>query len=138
MIVPAVFILFIKFTDQGSNSIISNVHTSAALYTIQTRVNNFIDSSEVNNTEYFAKEKEIFASVKESLSLGLFIMFSSLTIVTIFQIFITIKYISTTVGLAFEVSYTCWCIALASVLTYLALVADQFDQLRVSFLHYMW
>ena len=118
---------------------ILNVNTSAASNSANSRVNNFIDTStEENNTEDFAKETEMFASVKESLSLGLFIMFSSLTIVIIFQIFITIKYISATDSLAFQVSYTCWCIALASVLSYLALVADQFENLRVTFLHHIW
>ena len=118
---------------------ILNVHTSAASNSANSRVNNFIDTStEENNTEDFAKETEMFVNIKDSLSLGLFIMFSSLTIVIIFQIFITIKYISTTDSLAFQVSYTCWCIALASVLSYLALVADQFENLRVTFLHHIW
>ena len=74
---------------------------------------------------------------KESVSLGLFLIFTLLTIVLIFFVFITIG-MSSTENILSKTSYIAWCIELMLIIVYLALAADDVDQIRLELINIMW
>ena len=73
---------------------------------------------------------------KESVSLGLFLIFTLLTIVLIFFVFITI--VSNTENILSVTSYILWCLELMLIIVYLALAADDVDQIRLELINIMW
>ena len=90
-----------------------------------------------NDKKYAAKCYDLLTSYKqiqESVSLGLFLIFTLITIVSIFFIFISI----TTDGLFNTICGTLWCSALLLILGYLGLAADEADQVRINLVDNMW
>ena len=74
---------------------------------------------------------------KESVSLGLFLIFTLLTIVVIFFIFVTIRMLRTEFNMVVT-CYIVYCIQLILIIVYLALAADDTDKIRLDLINTMW
>ena len=98
-----------------------------------------IDDQEEKNycMQVFKTQLQNHIMFKESVSLGLFLIFTLLTIVLIFFVFITIG-MSSTENILSVTSYIVWCIELMLIIVYLALAADDVDQIRLELINIMW
>ncbi len=90
-----------------------------------------------DSIEFLREESEIFSLMKESMSSSLCLVFSLITVTAIFFIFGTITNLAE--GTFFYILCNIfWCFNLCLILIYMALVADEFDRLRIDFIGYMW
>ena len=99
--------------------------------------NNVMGKQNLESIEFLRRESETFSLMKESMSLALFLIFSLITVTAIFFVFNTISQLGNE-GLFYDLCSIFWCFNLCLILIYLALVADEIDELRIDFIGYMW
>ena len=99
---------------------------------------NFNFDKSDNSILNIIEETKCFANLKESLSFGLLSIFSSLTIICIFMVFTTIRSFFAYDSATMMICNATWCANLCFILIYLAVVADQVDQLRMETIHKLW
>ena len=93
--------------------------------------------------EFLKIESKVFLEMKESMSTPLFIIFTCITVVDIFFIFTTIRNFSIVLpnveeSVTHHLVDVFWCIQLSLILVYVGVVADEFNELRIVFIDYIW
>ena len=105
-----------------------------------------LSSRERNAHDFIAflkVESKVFLEMKESMSTPLFIIFTCITVVDIFFIFTTIRNFSLVLpnveeNMTEHLVDVLWCIQLSLILVYVVVVADEFNELRIAFIDYIW
>ena len=87
--------------------------------------------------EVFRIQLENYSKFKDSVSFGLFLIFTLQTIQAIFFIFNTIQMMGVESRLT-SVCYVFWCLALLLIILYLGLAAEDMDQMRCLLIDNMW
>ncbi len=93
--------------------------------------------------EFLKVESKVFSEMKESMSTPLFIIFTCITVVDIFFIFTTIRNFSVVLpnveeNVTDHLVDVFWCMQLSLILVYVGVVADEFSELRIAFIDYIW
>ncbi len=93
-----------------------------------------------NDQKYSARCYDLLTSykqIRESVSLGLFVIFTLITIVSTFFIFISITNFAGD-DLINSVCNITWCSVCLLILVYLGLAADEADQARINLVDNLW
>ena len=91
-----------------------------------------------NDKKYTVKCYDLLTSykqMKESVSLGLFLIFTLITIISIFYIFSSIIFFGELVD---DICNILWCTVCLLILVYLGLACDEADQARLNLVDNMW
>ncbi len=80
---------------------------------------------------------KLYKQTKESVSFGLFIMFTLITMASIFFIFNSIN-IFGKYHLFLDICNVFWCMVFLLLLVYLGLASDEADQARLNLIENMW
>ena len=87
--------------------------------------------------EVFRIQLENYSKFKDSVSFGLFLIFTLETVQVIFFVFVTIQMMGMVSWLT-SVCYVIWCTFLLLIIVYLGLAAEDTDQMRHMLIDNMW
>ena len=89
-----------------------------------------------NLLHYFNAKLTEYKLFQKSVSGGLFLIFTSQAVAVTLMIYLTIK--CQAIDFSFMMHNLCWCIGVSTILCYFALVCDDAEQLRLSFIDQLW
>ena len=124
-----------------SNLLLFGCFVSSYKKKVTNRIQSVFDSgkeSSVGCVQMFNKDLEDYILFKNSISLSLFLIFTTVTIISVLFIYQTIQLFMAEDDMLNKLLSCSWSFALCLTLVYLCLVADETEQTRQAYIDHMW